>query len=89
MATAPTAAPRKGATRRSDIPPEVLADLNAGRRATATLAESLAIHFAALLAAAVPETAGAVRFDPKDGVTRRMAAAGAAALGRLGPGAVE
>ncbi|KAA1058334.1 HEAT repeat domain-containing protein [Azospirillum argentinense] len=87
--TTTATAPRKGATRMADIPPEVLAGLNAGRRETATLAESLAIDFTALLAAAVPEAAGAVPFGPKEGVTRRMAAAGGAAVERLGPGAVE
>ncbi|WP_448206732.1 HEAT repeat domain-containing protein [Azospirillum sp. sgz302134] len=87
---APTVAkPRKGATRMADIPPDVLADLNAGRRETATLAEGLAIDFATLLAAAVPEAAGKARFDPTDGVTKRMALAGATSLDALGPGAVE
>ena len=72
-----------------DIPADVLADLNAGRRETATLAEGLAIDFTTLFGAAVPEAAGMVRFDPKDGVTKRMAAAGAGALDALGPAAVE
>ena len=88
-AAATAAKPRKGATRMADIPPDVLAALNAGQRETATLAESLAIDFAALLAAAVPQAAGAVRIDSKDGVTKRMAQAGSAAVEALGPGAVE
>ena len=47
-------APRKVYNRVADIPRDVLAQLNAGTLSTATLSESLALDFAALLQAAVP-----------------------------------
>lgn len=78
---------RKGARSRAEIPADVLAGLNAGTLETRTLAEGLAVDFAALLRAAVPEAdaADAARLDPSVGVTRRMAAAGEIVLSRLGP----
>ena len=81
-------APRKGAARRADIPPDVLAQLNAGTIAAANLAEGLAIDFAALLQAAVPDMpAGSVeivRGMAGQGVTRRMETVGALLLQHLG-----
>ena len=70
---------RKGASRRSDIPADVLAQLNAGTLETATLAESLAIDYTALLMVALPKHADAARscFAPDDGIKRRMELAGA------------
>lgn len=72
--------PRTGASKRADIPSDMLARLNAGTEQTATLAEGLAIDFAALLAAAVPdiptESVEIVRGMAKEGVTRRMDAVG-------------
>jgi 3-methyladenine DNA glycosylase AlkC len=70
-------AERKGARRRVDIPPEILAQLNAGTLESATLAEGLAIDFTTLLDAAVPGLRGAVRpIDPSAGITVRMRQAG-------------
>ncbi len=72
-------AKRKGASRRADIPPEILAQLNAGTLETATLAESLAIDYTALLCVALPKHAEAARrcFAAEDGIKRRMELAGA------------
>jgi 3-methyladenine DNA glycosylase AlkC len=71
---------RKGASRVADIPPDVLAKLNAGTEQTATLAEGLAVDFALLLAAAVPdidaEALELVRGMADEGITRRMDAVG-------------
>ncbi|WP_284165091.1 DNA alkylation repair protein [Frigidibacter sp. SD6-1] len=66
--------PRKGAARIADVPPDVLADLNAGRIEAATLSENLATDFGLLLSHVLPELAPrANEIDPKAGVTRRMA----------------
>lgn len=77
---------RKGASKRSDIPPEVLAALNAGTLETATLAEGLAIDFRRLLSQAAPELSDTdldlVRAE--DGVTTRMRSAGELLHSRLG-----
>lgn len=79
--------PRKGASRRADIPADLLAQLNAGTASTATLAEGLAVDFAALLAAAVPdmpaESVTLVREMASTGVTRRMEAVGELLLRHL------
>jgi 3-methyladenine DNA glycosylase AlkC len=79
---------RKGVSRRADIPPDLLARLNAGTTQTATLAEGLAIDFAALLRAAVPDMPAdaveLVRGMADKGVTRRMEAVGALLLRHLG-----
>ena len=65
---------RKGATRMADIPPEILAQLNAGQLATATLAEGLAIDLLALVQATVPEVAELIaeRLDATAGIVQRM-----------------
>ena len=77
---------RKGASKRSDIPPEVLAALNAGTLETATLAEGLAIDFRHLLSRVAPELSAAdldaVRAE--DGVTTRMKSAGGLLQSQLG-----
>ncbi len=69
---------RKGATRRSDIPAEVLAQLNAGTLESATLAEGLAIDFEQLLRNVDPHFASSTKplIDPLIGITKRMALAG-------------
>lgn len=80
---------RTGATPVADVPAAVVAERNAGRLETATLAEMLAMDLAALARAVCPD--GAVSVDPTAGITRRMAQAaaglyaawGAAAYGRL------
>ncbi|WP_088256553.1 DNA alkylation repair protein [Fimbriiglobus ruber] len=80
--------PRKGASKRADIPADVLAKLNGGELESATLAEGLAIDFAALLAATVPDVpADAVRLVREaatQGVTRRMELVGGLLLAHLG-----
>lgn len=83
----PEVTPRKGATRRAGIPADVLAGLNAGRLETATLAESLALDFAALLRAVEPgvDDTTLARLDPAIGVSRRMAIAADILLERRGP----
>ncbi|NDY57893.1 DNA alkylation repair protein [Desulfovibrio sulfodismutans] len=62
--------------RRADIPAHVLAALNAGTLESATLAEGLAVDYAALLAAAVPDMAPACISEMAAaadlGITRRM-----------------
>ncbi len=55
MTTPAPAVPRKGARRMADIPPAIMADLNAGRIETVSLVEWLAIDHAALLQAALAD----------------------------------
>lgn len=76
----------RGATRVADVPPEVLADLHAGTRATRTLAEMLAMDLATLLGAVFPSLAAAARegIDPAAGITRRMGQAAAVLRAGLG-----
>lgn len=66
---------RTGSTTRGGVPPDVLARLEDGTLATATLAEGLAVRMDRLLAAAVPALAGA-DFDVSAGIVARMARAG-------------
>jgi 3-methyladenine DNA glycosylase AlkC len=79
---------RKGSVTRAGIPADVLARLNAGTLETATLAEGLAIDFAQLLRAAVPELPddrlAIVQGAADLGVTRRMETAGAILLEHVG-----
>lgn len=77
---------RKGASKRSDIPPEVLASLNAGTLETATLAEGLSVDFRHLLSCVAPELSAAdlATVRAEDGITTRMRAAGELLLSRLG-----
>ena len=78
---------RKGAMRRSDIPPHVLRALNGGREETITLVEWLAIDVSALLRAVLPdvglqaaqEELGEVANKlTGEGVTKRLRGIGAA-----------
>ena len=89
--TAP--APRKGARRAADLPPETLAALNEGHIASATLPEILAIDQARLLRAAFPGLPAAIdeqaRAACQLGIAARMARMGALLLQALGPGAVS
>ncbi len=84
---------RKGAIRRSDVTPEILAALNAGTIEALTLAESLSIDFAALVRAIAPdfpETAHAEMSAARElGVVRRMQTAGVVLLAHAGPQALE
>jgi len=62
-----------------DVDPLQLADLNAGRVASRTLTEGLAVDFAQLMSAAVPECSPAdlarMQAQAGQGITRRMALA--------------
>ena len=71
-------APRKGAASRAAIPPDVLRGLNDGTLASATLAEGLAVDFAALLGRVAPDLPADLRATvrPADGIVARMRAAG-------------
>ena len=84
-----TTAPRKGARRRSDIPPEILTRLNRGEIESVTLAEALAIDFAALLHAFAPRMPKSaldeMRAASHLGITLRMALAGRLLLEHFGP----
>ncbi|MFO0937540.1 MAG: DNA alkylation repair protein [Gemmataceae bacterium] len=76
------------ANRPSDVPPDILAALNAGTRESKTLAEGLAVNHAALLRAAVPDLDDAVYADIESqgerGITRRMEACGDVLLAHMG-----
>lgn len=71
---------RKGAIRRSDIPPAILRQLNAGTLPAASLAETLAVDFAKLLANVHPKAAQSCQHTllPTLGITQRMLIAGTA-----------
>lgn len=79
--------PRRGARRRADIPPDVLARINRGLEPTITLVEILAADFNALLAAADPASARRATIDPALGVIGRMRAAASILLESRGPAA--
>ena len=81
---------RKGAVRRSDIPPDVLQALNEGREETITLVEWLAIDMPTLLRSILPgvglaeaseELGEAADRLADEGVTKRLRSIGAALLG--------
>jgi len=81
MANAPT---RKASRSRATVPPEILADLNAGRIETANLVEGLALDFGALLESTVPEAADLADRLRVGGILGRMQTAGKLLLDRLG-----
>lgn len=69
-------APRKGASRVTDVQPDILAQLEAGEIEAATLSENLATDFSALMGTVLPEfRVKAHQIDPKAGITKRMATA--------------
>ena len=75
---AATAAPRKGARSRSEIPAEILQGLNNGTLAATNLVEGLAVDFQQLLRTIAPELPpeAIASIDPAAGITVRMATAG-------------
>jgi len=79
---------RKGARRRSEIPGEILDQLNAGITESRTLVEGLAVNFALLLRAAAPELGAAdlarIESVAALGITRRMTAVGELLLTSVG-----
>lgn len=81
--------PRKGATRASDIPAEVLQALSRGTLPTATLAEGLALDQGLLLRTVFPELPpAALRAADavcQKGIAQRMAGLGALLWQELGP----
>lgn len=86
-------AKRKGAASTKSVDVEVLRRLNAGTLETATLSETLAMDFAALMAAAFPslerEAVEKMRSAADQGVTKRMALAASLLSSHLGGGAFE
>jgi 3-methyladenine DNA glycosylase AlkC len=76
---------RTGSLKPSQVPIDVLTQLNAGTMETVNLAECLAVDFAVLMAQVVPElaTVAQSRILPADGITKRMAAAGQILLAHL------
>ncbi|GAB4137216.1 MAG: HEAT repeat domain-containing protein [Cyanobacteria bacterium J069] len=81
---------RKGASRRDNIPPDILAQLKDGTLETVTLVESLAIDFAHLLRRVCPNLPGSA-VEPlasERSVTKRMAIAAQILLEHLGPSAI-
>ncbi len=67
---------RKGAIRRSEIPPDVLRGLNEGREETITLVEWLAIDIATLLRAIVPDVGLVEARDQLEEVAMSLASEG-------------
>lgn len=84
---------RTGARSRAEITPDVLDGLNAGRIASATLAECLAVDHAALMRAVLPdlppEAPSRLAAFAAAGITRRMAAAARILIDHLGEVGVE
>lgn len=76
---------RKGYSKRSAIPPEILDQLNRGVMETATLAEGLAVDFTILLHSIAPSLKAKHTIDPKVGFVTRMSHAATILLNELGP----
>jgi len=66
--------PRRGAVRRSEIPPQILRQLNEGSIPSASLAESLAVDFQRLLRHVLPSLPSTLigQVEPTLGVVARM-----------------
>jgi 3-methyladenine DNA glycosylase AlkC len=81
--------PTTAANRPSDVPADVLAELNAGTREARNLAEGLAVDFAALLQVAVPDVPAdylqMVKDAAGDGIKLRMELVGGILLRHLAP----
>ncbi|RLS58673.1 MAG: DNA alkylation repair protein [Planctomycetota bacterium] len=77
---------RVGASRRSDIPLDILQALSNGTVESATLAEGLAVDFQWLMTCAVPivPPAEIARLVPTEGITTRMKVAGQILAERFG-----
>jgi 3-methyladenine DNA glycosylase AlkC len=77
---------RKGALKPTDVPVDVLNELNCGRIETVNLSECLAVDFTTLMEHVVPELGSIAksRIQPSDGITKRMAAAGKLLLEHFG-----
>lgn len=84
---------RKGAIRRSDVPADILEQLNSGEIESLTLAEALVIDYAALLERAAPEIGKNAILQMQKastlGVKQRMALAARLLLDRFGKRAFE
>lgn len=84
---------RKGAIRRSDVPTDILEQLNSGEIESLTLAEALVINYAALLEATAPEIGKSAISQLQQastlGVKQRMALAAELLLDRFGKKAFE
>jgi 3-methyladenine DNA glycosylase AlkC len=82
---------RKGSLKPSEVPIDILNQLNAGTLETVNLAECLAVDFAALMAQVVPELATVTKNHilPTDGITKRMAAAGQLLFAHFGAAGVQ
>lgn len=82
---------RKGATRPVDVPGDVPAQLNAGTLTTATLAEGLALDFAALMQNVAPEVSAeaVAQLCNAGGILKKMQTAGGLLLTTYGEVAVE
>ncbi|MDO4683594.1 MAG: DNA alkylation repair protein [Lautropia sp.] len=80
-ATPATGAPRKGATRASDIPPELLEALSRGEAESVTLTEALAVDQYRLLTTVFPQLDARVLAQAREvcqqGVLKRMTGIGA------------
>lgn len=83
-----TVRPRKGATRASDIPADILASLSRGEICSATLTEALALDQSALTRAVFPElpanALAMVDAAVEQGILKRMQGVGVALLDALG-----
>ncbi|MDO4724837.1 MAG: DNA alkylation repair protein, partial [Comamonadaceae bacterium] len=83
---------RKGATRATDIPPELLQALSRGEAASATLTEALALDQRLLARHALPElnATALAQIDAacQLGILKRMQAVAGALLAALGPAGI-